>query len=121
MTRIRRSGYALLVVLLFLAALLTMLSLTQRQLASALRIESVREQTRRRDGGSLYATALALEVLETGLPPETPYVCGVTVTTPSGPQAYAVKFVQVAGTWSITARPALSTEVLDPLPPSFAN
>lgn len=121
MTRPRRTGYALLVVLLFLAVLLSMLGLTQRHLASALSIESVRRHSQQRDSGSVYAAALAVELLETGLPPESPYSCGVTMSTVTGPRTYAVIFVQGTAVWTVTVRPAEAFEVLDPMPASFAN
>ena len=110
-TRAPRNGYAMLVVLVFIALLMSMGTVSHRQLSSVHRVERARENLRIRDEGSIYALALAMELLKTGLPPSSPYVCGVTLDTSDGSRAFTVTFTDVGGgTWDVVGRPTLTSE-----------
>lgn len=118
--RLARRGYALMLVLTFIVLFLAMLGIAWRNASSALRIAAIRSTQEQRDHGSLQAVAKAVRLLETGLPPTTPYVCGVTIDAPLGPQAYTVTFTAETETnWSIYAIPTPSGETPIPMPNSF--
>src|SRR5262249_24107872 len=88
-----RPGYAILLVVLFILLFLAFLGIAYRQLSAAVRIETAHVQQIQRDEGSLHALARGLALLETGVPPASPFVGGVTVPTSTGPRAYTVTFV----------------------------
>jgi hypothetical protein len=116
-----RRGYALVLVLVFMVLLVSLTSMAYRQVASALRIESVRALQTIRDEGSLQAAAQALALLQTGLPPSSPYLCGATIETPTGQRVYEVTFTSPDNiNWTIHAVLAADGEALDPMPNSFA-
>ena len=120
--RHHRNGFAMLMVLVFVALLMTTATVTQRHLASSLRVERAREQARIRDEGSLHALAEAVDLLETGLPPSSPYVASLTLTTSLGPQVYTITYQdQGGGDWDIQARPPLPGESPPTLPATFAQ
>jgi hypothetical protein len=81
-----RRGYALMLVLLFNVLFLMLLGVAWRRMGSVLRIASVRTTQVQRDEGSLRVLADAMRLLETGLPPTTPYERGVIVTLPTSGQ-----------------------------------
>jgi hypothetical protein len=115
-----RDGYALALVLVFMVLLLSLSSLAYRQVAVALRVESVRSVQVVRDEGSLHALARALALLQTGLPPSNPYVCGVTIDTSSGPRAFTITMSSEDDTnWSINSTPTQDNENPDPMPATF--
>jgi hypothetical protein len=115
-----RRGYALVMVLTFVVLFLAMLGVAYRQTASVLRVETVRAQQAERDEGSVNAVARGLALLETGLPPSDPYVCGVTVNTTTGPRSYTVTFCSVgAANWSIQSAPTQPGELPPPMPSAF--
>ena len=58
-----RSGYAMMLVLVFIVLFLALLGVAYRQTAAALRIESVRSLQIQRDEGSIHALARALALL----------------------------------------------------------
>ena len=64
-----RCGYALVVVLLFNVLFLMLLGVAYRQMASAIRIATVRTEQIQRDEGVVCALARAMYLLETGRPP----------------------------------------------------
>ena len=73
------------------------------------------------DEGSLHALAHAIHLLETGLPPTSPYVCGVTITTCNGPCGFTVTFTSDdQTTWSVDSRPTQAGENPSPMPADFA-
>jgi hypothetical protein len=76
--RSRRSGYALMLVVLFVVLFLAMLGVTWRQVASVLRIETVRQSQVRRDQGCLMAVLKGIRFLETTTP-SSPYILSTTV------------------------------------------
>ena len=77
-------------VLVFLALVMAAFSMSQRHIAAALRIETVRTLPSQRDEGGLQALAHGLALLETGSPPSDPYVCAVTMNTSTGPRTFTV-------------------------------
>jgi hypothetical protein len=90
-----RSGYALLLVVTFIAIVFSIAALCHRQLVSVLRNEHARELRVERDTGSLNVAAQAIDLLETGDPPTDPYVCTTTVDFPQGTRTYVVTFTNI--------------------------
>lgn len=116
-----RRGYAMVLVLLFLVLFQALLGVAYREMAAALRIVSVQAIQAQRDEGSVHALARAMALLETGLPPANPYVCGATIETSAGPRSFRVTFTLEAGTtWSVRSAPASPDESLLPMPGTFA-
>jgi hypothetical protein len=108
-TIIRRSpnrrGYALVMVILFNVLFLMLLGVAYRQMASAIRIATVRTEQLHRDEGVVRALARAMRMLETGRPPigsAGTYQCYTTI----GPGFFLLTFTP--GTdpsveaWSVT-------------------
>src|SRR5687768_15420111 len=95
--RARRSGYTLLAVVVFLGASLALVSVNQRRLTAMVQIERARLAADDFSEGPAQAMAKALALLETGLPPSNPYVCGVALTTSSGTRSFAVLFISSGG------------------------
>jgi hypothetical protein len=111
----------MMLVIISVVVLLLLYSVAYRHTAAALRVETARVQQRQRDEGTMYALARAIALLETGLPPSDPYVCGVTINTPTGPSPFIVTFSSEGGpNWSVNARPPILGEDPDPMPISFA-
>jgi hypothetical protein len=118
----RRSGYALMLVFMFIVLLLALLMTAYRSVASAVRIESARSLQVARDEGSTRAMAKAMALLETGLPPGSPYVCGVTIPTTSGDRAFTVTFTLESGTiWTVSTAATGADESPAPMPATFAR
>jgi hypothetical protein len=103
-----RCGYALVVVLLFNVLFLMLLGVAYRQMASAIRIATVRTEQIQRDEGVVCALARAMYLLETGRPPtitdtNDEYKCYMTFG--SG-RFFKIKFKLTdrnAETWEVTA------------------
>lgn len=115
-----RSGYAMMLVLVFIVLFLGLLGVALRQTAAALRIETVRTMQIQRDEGSLHALAKGLALLETGIPPTDPYVCGVDIATSSGLRSYTITFESEGGeNWSVRSTASDSGAMLQPMPASF--
>jgi hypothetical protein len=107
-------------VLVFVMLFLALLGVAYRNTAAALRTEAVVAQQTQRDEGSIHALARAVKLLETGLPPASPYVCGVTITTSTGPRAYTVTFTNTSSTnWTIQVVPTAEGENPAAMPSSF--
>ena len=99
-----RRGYARMLVIVFLVIFLAMLGTAWRQVASVLRVETVRAVQTRRDQGCLQAAVKGMHYLE-------------QTATPSSPQefiidgfsnTFTVTFVQDAHDptiWTVTAVP----------------
>lgn len=116
-----RRGYAMVTVLVFMALLLSIYGVAYRQIAAALRIETARTLLRQRDEGSLPALARGLALLETGLPPQDPYICAVSIDTSTGLRSFTVTFASETGAnWSVHAAPTQPLENPDPMPATFA-
>ena len=117
-----RRGYAMILVLLFLVLFMAVLGVACRELAAVIRTVSVQTVQSDRNQGTLQAAAMAVALLETGLPPTSPYACLAVVNTPTGPQPICVTWTLQAGTtWSISATPASPDEVLAPMPRTLAT
>ena len=118
--RPRRGGYALLLALVFVVMTTALYGTAFRQSASAIRIQEAQTLQRLRDEGSIPAIARALALLETGIPPVSPYVCGLTMNTSSGSRSYRITFVlEGKGQWKVVCTPTTSTFGLLPLPLKF--
>lgn len=118
--RRERAGYAMLLVLLFLVLMFSLMALAYGQLGAALRLETARAQQTQRDEGSLQAAAKGLALLETGLPPTDPYVCGVAITTSTGSSSFTVTFTSEGGNnWSVHSAPTAASDSPQPMPASF--
>ncbi len=116
-----RAGFAMMLVLVFIVLFLAMLGVTLRATGSALRIESARLRQLQRDEGSIHALAKGVALLETGLPPSDPYVCGVDIDTTSGTQSYTVTFESEGGdNWSVHSALSPAGYSPSPMPVTFA-
>ncbi|NQT11597.1 MAG: hypothetical protein HQ582_02540, partial [Planctomycetes bacterium] len=121
-TRPPRCGYAMLLVLVFIALVLSIFGVSYRYMATALRVETARTLQQRRDEGSVHALALGLALLETGLPPSESYACSVEISTSEGPRSFTVTFtLEKEDIWSVYARPTSPIEDLPLMPDSFAD
>ena len=120
--RTRRSGYAMLLVLVFSVLLLSLYSLAYRSMAGALRIETARALENQRDEGSIRAAARAVALLETGAPPTDPYTCGVAIDTSAGTRSFTVTFATEGSPamWSVRCEPTLPDQDPPAMPVSFA-
>jgi hypothetical protein len=117
----QRSGYAMLMVLLFLILMFSIMGLACRQLESALRAEQARALQVQRDEGSVPALGKALALLETGFPPTSPYVCGTSIVTSNGTVSLTVTFTSLGNnTWSVESVPTAPGDSPQPMPDSFA-
>jgi hypothetical protein len=116
-----RRGYAMAAVIIFLALMLALVAICQRELATVLRIKRARAQVEQRDEGAVDALARALQLLETGLPPSDPYVCGTDEETPVGVQSYTVTFTSTGiDQWAVAAVPTPPDQSPAPMPDTFA-
>jgi hypothetical protein len=116
-----RRGYAMLMVCVFVMLLLSLVGVGWRRMASAVRVASVRSTQSQRDEGSLNALGMAMHLLETGLPPASPYVCGTTITTSQGAKSYTVTFTsETSPNWSVSVRPTAVGETPTAMPTDFA-
>lgn len=108
----RRSGYTIVLVVLFVVMFLGLWGLASRELGSLIRIEVARSQRVRRDAERLpYLTAYAraLAALEVGYPPSRGYECRITQIDGS---LVSIKFEpdeQVANQWWIVVAPTSDT------------
>jgi hypothetical protein len=120
--RNRRRGYALLLVLAFITLMFSSLAVSQRYLSSAIRATHFQAQVEQRNAGSLSVAADALMLLETGLPPEAPFVCQVARDTPSGECRYTVTFrsEELEGGWTIRVNRSMDGEWYQEMPTAFS-
>ena len=117
----QRRAYAMVLVPMFIAMFLAVLSVAFREVAAAIRAVSLQAIHADRDAGSVQAAALAMALLETGLPPKSPYVCVATIVTASGPKSFRVVLTRETGsTWSVRLAPAAPGETLPAMPGTFA-
>lgn len=119
-TRTPRHGYAMVLVLVFLALMLSIYGVAYRHVAAALRIEKARTLLTQRNEGSIEALARGLTLLETGFPPSDPYVCAVSIDTTAGTRSFTVTYASEEGGWSVHAAPTLPAETPGPMPETFA-
>jgi hypothetical protein len=105
----------------FLMVFLALLGLAYSQLAAALRVQTVCALQAQRDQGSIPALARGLALLETGSPPSEPYICAVTINTPTGPCSYTVTFASTGpNNWSVSSAPTVPSDNPVPMPNTFA-
>lgn len=117
--RSARRGYAMVVVLVFLAVMLSMLAVSQRRLGSVLRVESSFVAAEAR-GNREQAMGKALDALWTGTPPSDPYVCATIVQTSMGPKSYTITFEKDDGDhYQVRVEPTAPGDYPPPLPSSF--
>jgi hypothetical protein len=117
-----RSGYAMVLVLLFLILMFSLMTLAYGRLGAALRAESVRAKKVQRDEGSTQALAQALALLETGLPPSNPYSCTTNISTSLGASPFTVTFaLQSDKIWKVESTPTAPGEILPAMPATFAQ
>jgi hypothetical protein len=74
-----RGGYALVVVLMFHVMFFMLLGVAFRRTSSVIRLAVAQSQQTKQDQGSLRVLADAMQLLETGLPPTSPYECGAVI------------------------------------------
>lgn len=114
-----RRGYAMVVVLVFLALMLSMLAISQRRLGSVLRVESNFAESEIR-GDRARAMGKALDALWTGPPPFNPYVCATIVATSIGPKSYTITFNQDGSKhWKVRVEPTAPGDNPPLLPANF--
>jgi hypothetical protein len=112
----------MLLVLVFIALSFSFFAVAHHQMDAALRLETVRVHQDGRDAGSVHAVARGLTLLETGLPPTDPYVCGVTIGTPPDDQQYTVTFSSAGGNvWSVQAAPTVWPDDPPAMPALFTT
>lgn len=116
-----RRGFTTVLVLLLIVLFLCLWGVAYRQTAAALRMETVQANRVQRDQGPTLALAQALRLLETGTPPNSPYVGTVQVTGASGPQQFTVTFTQEGpDAWAVQASGTPSGGGVAALPATFA-
>lgn len=116
-----RSGYAMILVMVFVMLLLGLWSVAYRQLGSAVRLRAVGVQQLQRDEGCMQAAARGLALLETGTPATDPYTCVTTVYTSTGVHIYKVQFtLEGTSKWAIRANELPSGESYVSMPSSFS-
>ena len=119
-TSYKRRGYAMVIVPIFIVLFLAMLGVVYREVAGALRIESLHALQVSRDEGSICAMGRGLALLENGLPPTNPYVCCATIDTPAGPQIFTVTFASADGVnWQVSSSPTSGGATSPPMPVFF--
>jgi hypothetical protein len=109
-------------VLVFIALMLTFYAVSYRHVAATLRTETVRARQKERDEGCIQALARGLTLLETGLPPSNPYTCAAVIGVPPDERSFTVTFTSEAeNVWSVRAVPTEWPDEPEPMPTSFAE
>ena len=117
-----RRGFAVILTLFFVLLCTAMLGVLFRFAAATIRIESQRAVQSRCDEGSIRVMARAMAILETGLPPQDPYVCAATIDTSGGPRCFTVTFTgEDGGTWLVRSEPTVGALSPPPMPDTFAS
>lgn len=120
--RLPKRGYAMVIVLVFIALLLCFYGVAYRHVGAALRAESVRIVRQARDEGVIHALARGLTLLETGTPPMDPYVCATLIGPPGQETSYTVTFASTdVNVWSIGAASTEWPDTPPPMPTSLAE
>ncbi len=103
----------MLLVVMFIVLFTALLGVVFRELAGALRVETLHRLEVQRDTGSIVALAQALALLQTGTPPGNPYACS---TTPPGcTQSFIVTFSSPDQVnWTVLVSPSPSGGGLPP-------
>jgi hypothetical protein len=122
--KVRRRGYSLTVVLLFLVLLLGLWAAVYRTTASFLRVEMARVKRNDADAGVLSAMGQALMYLENN-PSRNPVIYGISVPpipdNPTAPTKFIATFTPVntpTNGWTVTVAPYTDPTTLTPLPGS---
>lgn len=119
--RSHRGGFAMLMVMVVLIAMLGMAAVHQRRLSAALRIEEAVVAAEARHHGPLFALAQALEVAETGAPPSNPALYGLQFVAAGDtqPQDYSVRYIRDGREWTVDVQRVDDASGLTPLPRHF--
>ena len=118
--RSRRHGYATVLAMFFIVLLLCLWGVAYRQTAAELRMASVQSNRIERDKGCTVALAQALQLLETGTPPASPYSGSVVVSTSSGNQTFTITYTsEGTNAWAVQAMPTPAGAVPAALPSTF--
>ena len=109
-----RRGYAMIIVVIFIVLFSALLGVVFRELAGALRIETLHTLEVQRDTGSIVALAQALTLLQTGVPPTSPYVCYTTIGASPNSQNFIVTFSSSDSTtpqqhWKVNVSPPITS------------
>jgi hypothetical protein len=108
-------------VVVFMTLFLSALCLAQQRLATSLRLEKIQAQRLTRDQGSVLAMAKVLTLLETGIPPTSPFLCKVPVDTPTGTRNFTVTLtLDGIDKWKVKVAPSKSSDGGLPLPATFS-
>jgi hypothetical protein len=117
-----RQGYAMLLVIVFIALVNLFLVLSHKQLATAIRVETMRQCTEGRDE-TMQALAAGLALLQTGTPPASPsqYAFPVMPSTPAAEVVFEYQEDHPEGgqIWLVTATASEVPSGAD-LPTAFA-
>ncbi len=114
----RRSGYALLIVLIVILTTTGLAAVHQRQLTAALRVEQARIESETYKDGPLTVLAVAVDRLKTGDPPApVAYSYGHVVGTTK--ILFRIRYELAGNQWTVTAEPDPGAGFLPPLPSSF--
>lgn len=117
-----RNGYAMLIVLAFVALFSSLLAIACSQMSSSILTETARTRQLLRDQGSIHALARGLALLETGFPPSNPYACEVTIDTDTGSHPYTVTFaLEAPGRWLVKAAPSTPDQQAEAMPLVFIS
>ena len=92
---LRRRGYSLTLVIVFLFVLLSMLGLAYRQMATTLRLEEARTRQIDRDNATIPLASSGLQMLE-GVMTTTSFSYTSVATTVDGPRSYLLNITQVS-------------------------
>jgi uncharacterized membrane protein YgcG len=118
----RRAGYTLAGVMIFLVLVMFIWQGTLAQLGAYLRVEKTCQVQRTARSGYPQALAWGLTLLETGLPPESPYSCTMVSPVDSN-DVFVTTFTQTAGVhYAVDVRLATEYDAgLPSAPDSFAG
>jgi hypothetical protein len=117
-TRRKPMGYSLGGTMIFLVLVALLWEGVFFQMAGYLRAEKVLSEYRTGRQGCSHALAWALALLETGVPPENPYVCRMAPTDDPA-DIYVATFQRAANLrYTVTVRPATEGDELLPSAPS---
>lgn len=111
-----RRGSALVLVMAQISLLIIFWSMANRQTGHLLKTSNALSRRSQRDLGSLSALAVGVQLLETGVPPHSPFVGSTT----SGGHDYIITFTRTAeGVWIVESAPASPSDQAATLPGTF--
>ncbi|QEG38578.1 hypothetical protein UC8_05350 [Roseimaritima ulvae] len=111
----------MLIVMVVLIAMLGMAAVHQRRLSAALRIEEAVVAAEARHRGPLFALAQALEIAESGPPPNNPSIYGLQFVAPGETQrqAYSIRYTRTGSQWTVDVQRIDDASGLLALPTHF--